>query len=105
MVGFSVRWVSGSRAEPCLPPALGYGPAMREPMTCPGCGGQMVHGRLRVRGTVPGFLFFGLSWQHLWWSDPNETRASRQKLILSGDQRPAERCVSCGMIAFTPFDP
>ena len=63
----------------------------------------MVPGRLRVKGTVTGFLFFGLSWQHLWWSDPAESRESRQQVIVSGDQRPADRCVACGMIAFSPF--
>jgi hypothetical protein len=62
----------------------------------------MVPGRLRVKGTVPGFLFFGLSWQHLWWSDAADARASRQKVIVSGDQCHADRCVACGMIAFTP---
>jgi len=75
---------------------------MSEPMTCPGCGGEMVPGVLRVKGTVPGFLFVGFSWQHLWWSDPDETRASRQKVIASGDGCWANRCVDCGMIAFTP---
>jgi hypothetical protein len=59
-------------------------------------------GSASSEGTVPGFLFFGFSWQHLWWSDPDETRASRQKVIVTGDQRPADRCVACGMIAFTP---
>jgi hypothetical protein len=72
-------------------------------LDCPSCGGRMVPGRLRVKGTAPGFLFFGLSWQHVWWSDPEETRQTRQKVIVSGDQRPAARCVDCGMIAFMPY--
>lgn len=62
----------------------------------------MVPGRIGVRGTFPGFLLFGFSWQHLWWSDPEDRRESRQRVIVSGDERPADRCVSCGMIAFTP---
>jgi hypothetical protein len=76
---------------------------MGDGMTCSACGGQMVTGRLRVKGTVGGFLLFGMSWQHLWWSDPEESRDSRQKVIESGDHRPAQRCLSCGMIAFAPF--
>ena len=75
---------------------------MHEPMTCPGCGGQMAPGRLRVKGSLPGFLFVGFSWQHLWWSDPDDNRRSREQVIVSGDQRPADRCVTCGMIAFMP---
>lgn len=75
---------------------------MSERMACPGCGGEMVPGRLRVKGTGWGLLFVGLSWQHLWWSDPDETRATRQKVIVSGEQRPADRCIDCGMIAFAP---
>jgi hypothetical protein len=63
----------------------------------------MVPGRLRVKGTVTGMMFFGFSWQHLWWSDPEESRSSRQKVIVSGDHRPADRCLDCGMIAFAPF--
>ena len=77
---------------------------VEECLVCPGCGGPMVPGRLRVKGTVPGFVFFGWSWQHLWWSDPDESRRSRQKVIVSGDRRPADRCFDCGMIAFQPFD-
>jgi hypothetical protein len=73
-------------------------------MQCPACRGEMVEGQLAVRGTLPGFLFFGLSWQHLWWLDGHGTSASRQKLIVSGDRRPAVRCVGCGMVAFHPFD-
>jgi hypothetical protein len=64
----------------------------------------MVPGLLGVRGTVPGFLFVGFSWQHLWWSDPEDSRGSRQKVIGSGGERFADRCVACGMIAFMPFD-
>ena len=77
---------------------------MGERMTCPECGGQMVPGRLRVKGSLAGLLLVGMSWQHLWWSDPDESRDSRQKVIVSGNQRPAVRCIDCGMIAFAPFD-
>jgi hypothetical protein len=62
----------------------------------------MVPGLLRVKGSVPGFLLVGFSWQHLWWSDADESRDSRQKVMLSGEQRRAQRCVSCGTIAFRP---
>jgi hypothetical protein len=71
-------------------------------MNCPACDGQMVPGRLRVKGTLAGLFLVGMSWQHLWWSDPDETRDSRQKVIESGDHRPAVRCIACGMIAFAP---
>lgn len=64
----------------------------------------MVAGRLRVKGTARGVLFFGMSWQHLWWSDPEESPGSRQRLIVSGDTTPADRCVDCGMVAFMPFE-
>jgi hypothetical protein len=56
----------------------------------------------RCRGTVPGFLFVGFSWQHLWWSDPGDSRGSRRKVIVSGDQRPEDHCLTWGMIAFMP---
>jgi hypothetical protein len=62
----------------------------------------MVPGRLRVKGTIPGFLFCGFSWQHLWWSDRDDSRESRQQVIVSGGRRAADRCVTCGMIAFRP---
>ena len=69
---------------------------MAAAMACPSCGGEMVPGRLRVKGTLGGFLFVGFSWQFLWWSDPEERRASRQKLMASGEHRAADRCRSCG---------
>jgi hypothetical protein len=78
---------------------------MLEAMTCPGCGGQMAAGRLRVKGTLSGFLLVGFSLQDLWWSDLAESRESRERVIGSGGQRPAHRCIACGMIAFAPFDP
>ena len=63
----------------------------------------LLSGRLRVKGTLGGFLFVGFSWQFLWWSDPEERRASRQKLMASGEHRAADRCRSCGLVAFQPF--
>jgi hypothetical protein len=36
----------------------------------------------RVREAVTGFLFLGLSWQHLSWRDVGERRDSRQKAIV-----------------------
>lgn len=71
-------------------------------MACPRCDWRMAPGRLRVRGTFLGFLFYGISWQHLWWTDANDSRESRLKLIGSGGQRHGLRCASCGMIAFMP---
>jgi len=59
----------------------------------------MVEGELEVRGTAPGFLLFGLSWQHLWWRHST----GRQKLIPSGARSPAVRCLDCGLVAFQPY--
>ena len=69
---------------------------------CPNCGAAMVPGRLRVKGTAPGFFFFGMSWQHLWWTDQQESRASRKRLIASGDGNAGHRCEACGFVAFRP---
>jgi hypothetical protein len=63
----------------------------------------MVDGKVAVRGTMPGFLFFGLSWQHLWWTDRDGTRASRRRLITSGGTAPAAACRVCGLVAIQPF--
>jgi hypothetical protein len=62
----------------------------------------MVDGLVRVRGTFGGFLLFGLSWQHLWWSGNDETRASREIVIPTGQARGAARCMSCDLISFWP---
>lgn len=75
---------------------------MHEELICPSCGGAMVQGVVKVKGTVPGFIFFGWSWQHLWWSDNAESRASRVRLIGTGGQRPAYRCPACRLVAFKP---
>ena len=72
-------------------------------MNCPDCGGEMLPGAVRVRGTIGGFALVGLSWQHLWWTDTEEWSSARQRLLTSGDSCAAHRCVSCGMIAFRPF--
>ena len=65
----------------------------------------MVPGLLQVRGTALGFLFIGLSWQHLWWSDLGDMPSSRHKVIGSGGRRYADGCNACGMIAFSPSLP
>lgn len=77
---------------------------MNTPIACGNCGTEMIPGRVRIKGSVRGFLFVGLSWQHLWWSDPEESRPSRERLMTSGDVRAARRCPSCGMVAFLPAD-
>jgi hypothetical protein len=59
----------------------------------------MHDGEIRIRGTLPGFFFFGLSWQHLWWTTPD---GSRERLIESGDRSAAKRCPQCGLVAFVP---
>ena len=56
----------------------------------------MAEGDLEVRGTVPGFFIFGMSWQHLWWRDGQR----KVKLIGSGGRAPASRCEACGLVIF-----
>lgn len=63
------------------------------------CDVELGAGELRVKGTFPGLLFFGLSWQHLWWSRPG---AGREIVLDSGGACSAGRCPECGLIAFVP---
>lgn len=69
---------------------------------CPQCDVPLLSGQLRIRGTIPGFLVIGLSYQHLWWTDPEGSRASREVVLDSGDEISAGRCPECGLVAFVP---
>jgi hypothetical protein len=61
----------------------------------------MVAGSVFIRGTFWGFLFYGFSHQHLWFSSKgDETIAMR-----SGDTRAAWRCTRCGTMAVFPIAP
>jgi hypothetical protein len=60
---------------------------------------DFVTGQLSVKGTMPGFLLVGLSWQHLWWTDAD---GSRERILGSGETCSAGECPSCGLIAFMP---
>lgn len=73
----------------------------------------MTPGQLSVHGTTAGFLAFGLSSQHLWWTAPDGTGPrkrskrrgrSEQRLMSGGDLCAALRCRSCGAITFRPAE-
>ncbi len=66
-------------------------------MTCPECGRAMTEGNARVKGTPLGFLFFGFSWQHLWF-EPLDRTQRRRKVIESGKARRAHECPGCGAV-------
>ena len=66
---------------------------------CPSCGSPMTSGCATIHGTFWGFLFFGMSWQHLWFAnEQGETR------IMKSNNAPAERCSTCGTIVIRDDD-
>jgi hypothetical protein len=62
---------------------------------CPKCQTPMDLGRSYVQGTTMGFLFFGMSYKHLYF----ESRNSGQRFVVVGnsDYRNAYRCSGCGL--------
>jgi hypothetical protein len=72
---------------------------VEDPPTCPRCDVEFVTGQLSIKGTMPGFVFVGFSWQHLWWTS---TDGSRERLLDSGERCTAGECPSCGLVAFMP---
>jgi DNA-directed RNA polymerase subunit RPC12/RpoP len=68
-------------------------------VTCPYCGGEMVPGTATVAGTLLGFLFVGLSYQHLWFQRDD---LPKQRIITSNDERPGHQCTECGAVLIVP---
>jgi hypothetical protein len=68
---------------------------------CPGCTEPMEPGVASARGTVWGFLVFGMSHQHLWFSSGDEERT----VIESGDSRQAHQCPKCRIVTILPALP
>jgi len=64
-------------------------------MKCPRCSQDMLEGHATVRGTLLGFLFVGLSIQHLWFHSQD---GSKDVVIQSGGESIAWRCPSCKTI-------
>ena len=80
------------RRYPAERPAAGE-PA---PLTCPSCGGTMRPGTAGVRATWLGFLFVGLSCQHLFFRPAGGDRKSDRVIVGSGESSRAWRCETCG---------
>ena len=80
----------------------GYGPRVHDDARCPNCGGELQRGRLVIRGTLGGFVLFGFSHQHLWWTDVDGTPASKERVIDSGNYRWARRCIACKTVVLPP---
>ncbi len=60
-------------------------------MNCPECNAEMVTGVAQVRGTILGFLVFGLSSQDLYFD-----RDNRSSMVLySREKRNAFQCPQC----------
>jgi hypothetical protein len=66
---------------------------------CPACGIPMTPGSATIHGTLVGFLFFGMSSQHLYFQDEQgETR------IMRSNGAPAYRCRECGTVVILDDD-
>lgn len=59
-------------------------------------------GTAQVRGTVPGFLLFGMSWQHLWFKSDSRRVVKNgplagddYRLLRSREQCEAFQCFGC----------
>ena len=61
----------------------------------------MVAGSASIRGTFLGFLFFGFSHQHLWFS----SKEGKTIAMRSGDTRSAWQCLRCGVTTVFPIAP
>jgi len=73
------------------------GASPAEPERCPRCGGTSLEtGDARVHGTLPGFLVFGLSLQHLWFRPDGGGREELVQRSLA--RRSAILCRDCGTL-------
>lgn len=68
-------------------------------MKCPYCEGEMAAGTALVRGTLVGFLLFGISEQHLWFQRDD---LPKQRIIESGEESPGHQCTKCGAVLIAP---
>lgn len=61
----------------------------------------MIPGQANVRGTFLGFLFIGLSHQHLWFTRAENN--NKELVIRSGESRAGHQCPKCGAVIIQRF--
>ena len=64
-------------------------------MKCPSCNCEMEDGQVRIAGSKLRLLFWGLSYQSLWFSSKH---TPREEVLVPHSYRDAHRCSACGML-------
>ena len=64
-------------------------------LNCPYCNHKLTSGQANIHGTFGGFLFYGLSYENLYFkSESNE----EVKILASNKSTPAMRCENCEIV-------
>jgi hypothetical protein len=66
-------------------------------LNCPKCNSVMKDGFFELSGTILGFLFFGLSFKHLYFNHNNE----QTKLIDNNDKIKGYYCNRCNLSIYS----
>ena len=64
-------------------------------LKCPYCNGTLKSGEAKIHGTLTGFLFFGFSYQNLYFKPES---GEEVEVLGSRESTPAMRCEECGVV-------
>ncbi len=70
-------------------------------MKCSMCDSEMVEGEAALKSTLFGAIYFGLSYQNLYFKDKNMTRKDREIVLKDSKVLISYKCRSCESVLIT----
>ena len=71
-------------------------------MKCPNCESEMEEGTLALKATRWGFVFFGLSYKHLYFKKSGAGPSLKELVLKNGHVATGHKCHSCGTTVIAP---
>ena len=70
-------------------------------MKCSICNNEMVEGEVALKSTLFGFVYFGLSYQNLYFKQKNSSKKDRELTVKDSRVLISYKCRSCDCVLIT----
>ncbi len=70
-------------------------------MNCSICGNEMVEGEAALKSTLFGFVYFGLSYQNLYFKQKDTSKKNRELTVKDSKVMISYKCRSCDCVLIT----